>query len=198
LPEDDEYPYWYRRWWRERSFFDRLFEDLDRMFEDFFKRSLCIPEELVRERKLPDGRIVRETGPIVYGYSITIGPDGKPQIREFGNIKPSSRPTPFGISMPEIKVSKEREPLIDIMEEDEEIKVLAELPGVEKDDINLNCTEKTLTISVDTENRKYYKELELPGEVDPKSAKARYKNGVLEVTLKRIKPKPSGERVKIE
>jgi HSP20 family protein len=29
---------------------------------------------------------VREIGPLVYGYSATIGPDGKPNVREFGNV----------------------------------------------------------------------------------------------------------------
>ena len=45
------------------------------------------PKELVREYETSDGAKVREIGPIVYGYSATIGPDGKPIIREFGNIK---------------------------------------------------------------------------------------------------------------
>ena len=45
------------------------------------------PEELVREYQAPDGTKVREVGPIVYGYSMTIGPDGKPHISQFGNVK---------------------------------------------------------------------------------------------------------------
>ena len=40
--------------------------------------------------RLKEGGKVREVGPIVYGYSMTIGPDGKPRIREFGNVKPTS------------------------------------------------------------------------------------------------------------
>lgn len=31
-----------------------------------------------------------EMGPFVYGYSMTIGPDGKPKVREFGNIRSPS------------------------------------------------------------------------------------------------------------
>ena len=45
------------------------------------------PKELVREYQTPEGEKVREVGPIVYGYSMTIGPDGKPHVREFGNVK---------------------------------------------------------------------------------------------------------------
>ncbi|MGD8505478.1 MAG: Hsp20/alpha crystallin family protein, partial [Candidatus Bathyarchaeota archaeon] len=141
---------------------------------------------------------VRELGPFVYGYNMTIGPDGKPKIQEFGNVKPSLKPAPFGISKPRLDVREEREPLVDLMATDKEVKVIAELPGVEKEDIKLHGTEDTLTISVDTPKRKYYKELELPAKVDPKSAKTSYKNGVLEVTLKKTeKKKPKGEPIEI-
>ena len=71
------------------------------------------------------------------------------------------------------------------METDGEIKVVAELPGVEKKDIKLYGTEDTLTISVDNPERKYYKKVELPSRVDTKKTKATYKNGVLEITLKK-------------
>ncbi|HDO41283.1 MAG TPA: Hsp20/alpha crystallin family protein, partial [Candidatus Bathyarchaeota archaeon] len=94
---------------------------------------------------------------------------------------------------------EEREPLVDIINTNGEIKVIAELPGVEKKDIKLHGTETSLTISVDTPQRKYYKEVELPEKVDPKQAKSTYKNGVLEVTLpKKKEEKPKGEPIKIE
>ena len=95
---------------------------------------------------------------------------------------------------PRISIREEREPLVDVMETDDEVKVIAELPGVEKKDIKLYGTEDTLTISVDTAERKYYKKVELPSAVDAKSAKASYKNGVLEVRLKK-KKEPEGEPI---
>ena len=192
-------------WWRRRRsrfpFFGSFFEEMDeimremeRMLEEMFKGYReTFPSELIRERKLPDGRIVREFGPVVYGYSITVGPDGKPVIREFGNVKPSLK----GFR-PSLDIKMEREPLVDIMSDNGNIKVIAELPGVEKEDIKLHATSKTLTISVDTPQRKYYKELELPAEVNPKTAKSIYRNGVLEVTLAKIKEKPKGEPIKVE
>jgi len=73
-----------------------------------------------------------------------------------------------------------------------------EVPGVEKKDINLNATEDRLIISVDTPQRKYYKEVDLPAKVDPKSAKASYKNGVLEVVLKKAGEERKGFKVQIE
>lgn len=189
----DYFEDWFKRRRRFPFFreFDEIFREMERIFEEAFKGFPELPEGLVRERKLPDGRTVREYGPIVYGYSVTIGPDGKPVIREFGNLKPSGRPGAVDIKM-------EREPLVDIIEEADAVKVIAEVPGVEKKDIQLYGTDRTLTIKVDTPNRKYYKEIELPAEVDPKSAKSSYKNGVLEVVLKKVAPKPKGEPIKIE
>lgn len=193
--------FWER--WRRRPF-SRFFEEIDEMFREmermiereFEEFTKTVPKDLVRERVLPDGTRIREWGPFVYGYSITIGPDGKPEIREFGNVKPGvSR---FG--RPSISISDVREPLVDVISTNGEIKVLAELPGVDKEDIKLHGTETTLTISVDTPQRKYYKEIELPERVDPKQAKSTYKNGVLEVTLPKKKeaPPPKGEPIKIE
>jgi HSP20 family protein len=204
---DEDLPEWFRRRLRRTPYpRDWLFGDIEetmRDLEEMMKRELFttrLPKDLIRERKLPDGSTVKEWGPFVYGYSMTIGPDGKPQIREFGNVKPSLKPEPFGTRRPSLDVKEEREPLVDVISTNNEIKVVAELPGVEKEDIKLHGTEKTLTISVDTPQRKYYKEIDLPALVESKTAKSEYKNGVLEVTLtkKKEEKKPKGEPIKIQ
>ena len=119
-----------------------------------------------------------------------IGPDGKPEIQEFGNIKKS-------LKGPQVK--EEREPLVDIVETNSDVRVVVELPGVEKSDIKLHGTEDSLTISVDTPNYKYYKDVELPVKVRVREAKSTYKNGVLEVVLPRAEApkKPEGEPIDI-
>ncbi|MBO3804260.1 MAG: Hsp20/alpha crystallin family protein [Candidatus Brockarchaeota archaeon] len=201
---DDEF--WdiepFRRWRRRSPFFrGSIFEEMDRIMEEAFREfgdlANEIPKELIREKKLPDGSTVREMGPFVYGYSVTVGPDGKPVVREFGNLKPG-KPSAFGPPRPMMEVKGKREPLTDVVEEEEVIRVIAEVPGVEKSDIKLSCSEDLLTISVDTEKRKYYKEVKLPSPVDPKSAKASHKNGILEVVLNKTKKKPEGHRISIE
>jgi len=208
LSDEDE-PEWFRRRTRRPFFRDWLFGDVDEIFRDmeemmqkeFKEFTTRLPKDFVRERRLPDGSTVKEWGPFVYGYSMTIGPDGKPQIREFGNVKPSLKPeAPFGPRKPSLDIKEEREPLVDVISTNNELKVVAELPGVEKNDIKLYATERTLNISVDTPQRKYFKEVELPASVNPKSAKSAYKNGVLEVTLTKTKEekKPKGEPIKIE
>ncbi len=198
MSEDEDFESWFRRKMRRPSSRGWFFEDIDEMLrdiEEMMSKELeeftsRIPKDYVRERKLPNGRTVREMGPFVYGYSMKIGPDGKPVIREFGNVQPSKRG-------PMIK--EEREPLVDVMSTDHEIKVVAELPGVDKKDIKLHALNDILTISVETSERKYFKEVKLPDEVEPKEAKSTYKNGVLEVTLQKTKKrKPKGELIKIE
>lgn len=186
---EDDIDEWFRR--RYFRYFDELMKEIDELFKESFKEfENEVPKELIRERNLPDGSKVREFGPFVYGYSITIGPDGEPVIREFGNFKPERRKG--------IEVKKLREPLVDVIEEEDRIRVVAEIPGVEKSDINLYATENTLTIKVDTPQRKYYKEVDLPAKVDPKEAKSTYKNGVLEVDLKKVKEESKGSPIKIE
>lgn len=170
--------------------FQRMEEIIEREFGELFKKA---PRELVTERKLQDGTKIREWGPYVHGYSITIDQNGKPIVREFSNFKPTTR-----IGTPQVNIKEKREPLADALMTNGEVKVVVELPGVEKDDIKLNATENSLTISVDTPGRKYYKRMELPAKVVPKKAVTLYKNGVLEVTLQKAEEKkPKGEPIDV-
>jgi HSP20 family protein len=69
--------------------FDDMHKEMNRMFNVFNDISKNAPKELIREYETSDGGSqVRKVGPIVYGYSMTIGPDGKPHVQEFGNVKP--------------------------------------------------------------------------------------------------------------
>src|ERR671922_560394 len=96
--------------------FRSIFEDIDKEFaeaEDMLNRMF---------------RTVREMGPSTitnfpyyYGYQITLGPDGKPKVREFGNVRPSAR----GL----IEQSGIREPLVDskLEEKDNTLTITAEM-----------------------------------------------------------------------
>ena len=189
---------WIKRFRERRGFFfpeiDRLMEEMEReMAESFKDMENVMPRDMVRVRRLPDGSVKREYGPFVYGYSVKIGPDGKPVIREFGNIKPG----PGREGAPPLNLQDRREPLIDLIEEDEKIKVVAELPGVGKEDIKLYVSRNTLTIDVDTPERRYRKELDLPYEIEERSATSTYLNGVLETTLTKKKRMGRGTQIKI-
>lgn len=195
MSEDEFFNNWLRRRWRFPT--ANLFDELEQDFEEMFK-DLELPKDLVRERKLPDGGTVKEMGPFVYGYSFSVGPDGKPVIREFGNVKPSLRGGPLGPVKPRLDVKGDREPLVDTIVNPDTVKVVAELPGVEKPDISLECDGQKLILKVDNDKRRYYKELELPVEVDPDTSKASYKNGVLELQLNRKKPGARAKQIAID
>src|SRR6476646_6439670 len=101
--------------------FDDMHKEMNRMFNVFNDISKTAPKELIKEYETSDGSRVREVGPIVYGYSMTIGPDGKPHVREFGNVRSLG-----GAGAGEIKpqISAEREPLADVNKTDNEVKVV--------------------------------------------------------------------------
>jgi HSP20 family protein len=173
---------------------DEMMRDMDKMMAEAFKNfEKQVPKNLVRERKLDDGSTVREMGPIVYGYSVKIGPDGKPQVRKFGNIDASPNLLGGGLS-----VKEEREPLIDVIKGSDDVRVVAELPGVNKSDLHLTADENSVTIESMTGEPRYRKVVDLPEPVDPKSAKSTYKNGVLEVVLKLQRKSSTGVPINIE
>jgi HSP20 family protein len=182
---------------RRRAWFpdvDEMMRDMDKMMAEAFKNfEKQVPKNLVKERKLDDGSTVREMGPIVYGYSVKIGQDGKPQVRKFGNIDAFPNLLGGGLA-----VREEREPLVDVIKGSDDIRVVAELPGVNKDDLHLSADDNSVTIESVTGEPRYRKVVDLPEPVDPKTATSTYKNGVLEVALKLRKKSDSGVSIKIE
>lgn len=124
-------------------------------------------------------------GPYVYGFTLRFGRDGSPLLEEFGNV------SPYG-------VAGYMEPVTDVIEKFDSVSVIVELPGVEKEDIDLRSSVESVFISVDTPFRKYSKDVKLSCRVVPESAVAKYNNGVLEVTLKRVEEGPAGRQVSIE
>ncbi len=190
---------WFKRLRERRGFFfpeiEKLIEDMEKeMTEAFRDMESTMPRDMVRVRRQPDGSVRREYGPFVYGYSVKIGPDGKPIVREFGNLKPGTG----GEGQPSLNLQDMREPLVDVIEEENAVKVLAELPGVNKEDISLFLSDNVLTINVDTPERRYHKELSLPGEVDESSVRSTYTNGILETVLTKRERRGKGTKINIE
>lgn len=73
---------------------------------------------------------------------------------------------------------------VDIFDEKNYIKIIAEVPGVEGKDIKVNLKNDMITIKVDASNRKYYQELKLPCKPEGEIEKS-YKNGILEIVIKK-------------
>ena len=168
---------------------DNMMREMEKLMDEAFKNfGQPTPRKFIKEHKLDDGSTVRDFGPVVYGYSVKIGEDGKPIIRKFGNIDVFSN----SITNISHDIHEKREPIIDIINGKEEIKIVAELPGVAKENVKLYANENTLTIEslipatvATAEVRQYYKEIEFPELVEPSSGKSYHKNGILEIIFKK-------------
>jgi HSP20 family protein len=189
---------WFKRFGRRSSIYgdiERMMEEMEREMAEAFKgMEGNLPSDTYREVRQPDGSTRREYGPFVYGYSVKIGPDGKPVIREFGNMKPGLA----GEGESPLSLTDRREPLVDVIEDADTVKVLAELPGVDKQDIKVIVTPSGLTLDVGNATRKYYKELEFPAEVEEEAAESSYRNGVLEIVFRKKRKETRGTQLRIE
>jgi HSP20 family protein len=226
-PIDNNDNYWYNRFfdfgsdmrrgrnrtldWRRSIFgmdpfreLDEMEREMDTMVGQLHDIQTNAPQELVREYQTSDGAQVREVGPLVYGYSMTIGPDGKPKVREFGNVK---SPNQLGVTgtignatkSSSQQITAEREPLVDVNTTDKEVKVVLEIPGVKKEDIKINAFDEAVEVIANNPQRKYHKTIDLPKEANPETAKSIYQNGILEITFsKKENTKPKGKEIKID
>jgi|SRR4029078_11144728 len=175
--------------WKESwGFGDRFFEQIEREFseaEEMMNRVF----KTVRE----SGATASETLPYYYGYQITIGPEGRPHIREFGNVRPSTR----GL----VDESTVRQPLVDtsINEKDNVMIITAEMPGITKEDAKVTIGEGLVTIHAEKGTKKYHTELPIDKELDADSTKASYINGILELRIQLKKSvKSKSKEIKID
>lgn len=127
--------------------------------------------------------------PFVYGFSMRVGPDGVPRLQPFGSAAKN---------VPEVGLEADsREPMSDVIEGEKDLSITVELPGADKQDVNLHVSEDSVTVRVE-KGRRYHKRIRLPAAVVPSSAKATFKNGILDVTVqKQTQPEP-GRKVSIE
>ena len=154
------------------------------------------PKDLIREYESPGGGKVREVGVIVYGYSMTIGPDGKPRVKEFGNVKTRSG---RGYYSQAPTLSAEREPVSDVTTTGKEVKIVLELPGVSKENIKISAYDGTVEVATTDTNRKYHEVINIPPETDVETASSSFNNGILEIRFKKKEQtKAKGKEIKID
>ena len=176
----------WRNPWMGRS----LFEEMDREFaeaEDMLNRMF---------------RTVREMGPsststaeypYYYGYQITIGPNGRPKINEFGNVKLGSK----GF----VEQNGVREPLVDnvLNKKQNTLTITAEMPGVDKENINVNVTGQHVTLHAEKGDKKYHADIPIDINLDESTTKAAFLNGILELKIKlKENSRPKGKAIKVE
>jgi HSP20 family protein len=199
----------------EDSFDDSFFGIRDDMFRDFdeqFRRMRAQMNAMMEKAAQGELRSPEQGGPYVYGWSMRVGPDGVPHVQTFGNVQnPAMKGARALPGRPDLASEQHmagpegrllgpgvREPLTDICADDGNITVTAEMPGIERDDIDLETGDDFLVIKVERGERRYYKELELPSKVVAGMAKAKYNNGVLEITLQKAPGEKKGTRVEVE
>lgn len=143
------------------------FDDMERYFELQRKRFDNIFEQY------------KDT-PYYYGYTLKIGEDGKPVFKEYGNrnlIGHTALPT-----------KPDRTTNIDEIVNEDEVKFVLEMAGLEKEDIKVELIDDLVKISGERGERKYNESIPLKYKVE-NNPKATYKNGILEVTFKKYQPK---------
>jgi len=112
----------------------------------------------------------------VYGFTINTAGGGSPKVETFGNIKK----TPEGP-----RVDEEREPITDVFDEENEMVIIAEMPGIEQEDIKIELKEDILGISAVSKSRTYRKELLLPSKALLQDLNQKFTNGILEIRIKK-------------
>ncbi len=165
---------------RFRKDWDRIFEEINRDFERMFRNSM---------KELPnDPENVRTWGfKMFWDNSME-----KPVFKYFGNIDPmTGKLLDDGYRIPSIEKSY-----------DPDVKtwrVIVELPGVKKGEINLTTTNTYLNLETTSKDHKYKHRVEFDTEIEPESVKAKFNNGILDITIKaKISPQPTEKKIAIE
>jgi len=161
------------------TFFDNEF---DRIFKKMSKSFFGENDDFGEFKGYSD------SGPLFYGCTMTVGPDGKPVVQEYGN-KPDNIP-----------ISDTRKPIVDTIVDEKEkvVKLIAEMPGVEKTDVKIVVDSKIVDLSAEHGEKKYHVKVPLEHKVDENSAKASYKNGILQIIFKQIAEKQTRKKVEVE
>ena len=109
----------------------------------------------------------------VYGFTVRTNVGGAPKVDHFGNIRATEEgPT----------VVETREPLVDVFDEEDEILIVAELPGVSEEEIQVEIRDDILSLETTGQHR-FAKEILLSAPVDADAMQKAYKNGILELRL---------------
>lgn len=158
---------------KERWSFEKMFEEFDKEFEEA-EREMKRMFEAFRDMQASGTAVA---GPFYYGYSMTVGPDGKPKVQEFGNIKPARRLA---------DQIEPREAIVDsaLNEKEGVFIITAEMPGVEKEDIKVQVLDGRVRISAARGGRRYETTVPVQSKLDKDSIQQSYTNGILELKIK--------------
>jgi HSP20 family protein len=141
-------------WWDEEDPFEKILRDMLKRFGEIFK----------------DIESMEPGKPFIKGFSVTIGPDGKPIIKEFGKKDI------------EIKRDEMEEKVIDIIDQGDKYMLVTDLPGIDESTLKLSIEDDKLIIRADGVKRQY-KVFKLPSDASNNILGHSYNNGVLTVEV---------------
>jgi HSP20 family protein len=149
----------------KRRYLRDVLDEFDRYFDEFEKHI----EEAIRTGVNSGQRVFSR--PVVTGMAMGLSEEGRPAIHFFGDnlVGPDGFRSPI------------YEQVVD--EKEGKLRVLVELPGVEKGDVQVSAVENSLSLKAEREGRKYKLEVALEKEIDPDSGTASYRNGLLEISF---------------
>jgi len=130
------------------------------------------------------GAELRRTGEIhgagkevkgIYGFTVKVGlGDQGARVERFGNIR-TDKTTGQAV------VEEIREPVVDLFEEKDHLLIVAEMPGISAADVQLEVKDDVLTMTAAKGDKKYRKEVLLPGNYPKEKMVLSCNNGVLEI-----------------
>ena len=141
-----------------------MLDELDKYFEEFEKDVQDFARNTISSAHL-------KSNPYVAGFSLKLGPEGRPNVQFFGD-------SPLGREGFRSPMSEQ---ILD--EKNGLLRVVLDMPGVEKEDIQVQATDDSAVVTAERESRKYKAEVQLKAPVQSESGRAEYKNGVLEVSF---------------
>ncbi|MCD6478745.1 MAG: Hsp20/alpha crystallin family protein [Candidatus Diapherotrites archaeon] len=144
----------------------RDFEDLERLMADALNQFFCgMPylNEIIRSR------------PFTLGFAMRFGADERTRVRMYARSRKKRRH----------KHRRAIEALVDVVHYEDSVLVTAFIPGCAEKDIDIRVTSHGVVIRGASPNVRFYKEIPIRARIVPESAKKSFKNGVLEVTIKK-------------
>ncbi|MDD2768816.1 MAG: Hsp20/alpha crystallin family protein [Methylococcus sp.] len=111
----------------------------------------------------------------VYGLKVKVGlGEEEPSVEPFGNLR-GDKEHGFTVT-PEVS-----EPIVDIFEETDHILVIAEMPGIGLEDVDVEVADDILTLDASKDAKKYHKEILLPRAYERDHLRLSCNNGILEI-----------------
>ena len=170
------------------------FDEFDRLFRGMHGSFVNLDDLLDAARQAGGSAGGAHPGPYYYGYTMTVGPDGRPIVREYGNVRPelagaaTGAATGAACGRPIRDQALEAETIVD--DKEGVLKLVAEMPGVEREDVKIVVDGKTVSIDADRGKKSYHARVPLDQKVDKDTAKATYRNGILELAFRLAEPEP--------